>query len=221
MLDNGQVLQISARHPTADNRTFGELREGTGSASCESRRSNSSHMNMHLRTIFFLLGYRVLLCSGAMIGSTLVGNAMRWFLTSKHPVPRQMVIRDARFPTVTTMSLESATRASHRASSRDGWLVSQRPWCVACGPPLACGSRLENLALRQQLPTCGARRAARASACPTAPSGSCSPGSGLAGGRPGGRQARHVVRWHAPVSVSFWRWKSRSRRLAENDVSPR
>ena len=28
LLDNGQVLQISARHPTADRRTFGDLREG-------------------------------------------------------------------------------------------------------------------------------------------------------------------------------------------------
>ncbi len=28
LLDNGQVLQISAGHPTADNRTFGELRVG-------------------------------------------------------------------------------------------------------------------------------------------------------------------------------------------------
>jgi hypothetical protein len=75
LLDNGQVLQISARHPTADNRTFGELRAGD-------RLGELRIKTVRLVTYQHAFTYDILPASdtgfyfagGAMIGSTLVGN---------------------------------------------------------------------------------------------------------------------------------------------------
>ena len=75
LLDNGQILQISARHPTADNRTFGELRAGD-------RLGELRIKAVKLLTYEHAFTYDILPASdtgfyfagGAMIGSTLVGN---------------------------------------------------------------------------------------------------------------------------------------------------
>lgn len=75
LLDNGQILQISARHPTADNRTFGELRAGD-------RLGELRIKAVKLVTYEHAFTYDILPASdtgfyfagGAMIGSTLVGN---------------------------------------------------------------------------------------------------------------------------------------------------
>jgi hypothetical protein len=88
LLDNGQVLQISARHPTADNRTFGELRAGD-------RLGELRIKAVKLVTYEHSFTYYILPASdtgfyfagGAMIGSTLVGNCSE--LVSDVPaVPR-------------------------------------------------------------------------------------------------------------------------------------
>jgi len=75
LLDNGQVLQISARHPTADNRTFGELRAGD-------RLGELRIKTVKLVTYQHAFTYDILPASdtgfyfagGAMIGSTLIGD---------------------------------------------------------------------------------------------------------------------------------------------------
>ena len=76
LLENGQVLQISARHPTADSRTFGELR--TGDKLGELRIKAIEFVTYEHDYTFDILpdsdtGYYF--AGGALIGSTLASES--------------------------------------------------------------------------------------------------------------------------------------------------
>lgn len=76
-LENGAVLEISARHPTADGRTFGDLRAGDELGGVQiARASVIAYVHSFTYDILPASDTGTYFAGGVLIGSTLGGTAL-------------------------------------------------------------------------------------------------------------------------------------------------